>query len=388
MSADPSTGPAWTPPGRLRLALALLGKEALRLRRNPAALMAVGLLLLMSVLVSLEARQGQAQQRAEARAATLPCIVVHAPGDTLAAYLARHRPPMPLRYVEAREPLGVAHPPGLPCAVEIGPQVQASAPGAKVQRRLVFRHGEDRTRSERLARWVLGGLAAQALDGSVEQSMQPFPPDPRAPRPSALAKLDLGAGATRALVGTMLLYSTLFFVCGPLFISFAAHERERGIAQALALSPAGPGLALAVKLVFHLGLAGLACAAMLAVLAPGLLRLPATWAVLGLAGLGQMAVGALVVSFSRSQTSASLIGFGYLMAVGAVFALSGRFPAFQVVRGLMFEHHALGALHVLLEPSRGAAAALAQALVGLLTLVPALLAAAAWAWVRRGWRQP
>lgn len=379
---------AHRPPGRLVLLRALLGKELLRLRRNPAALMAVGLLLLMSVLVSLEARQSQAAQRAEARAAGQPCAVLHAPGDAFAAYLARHRPPMPLRYVETPQPLGVHHPHGLPCAVEIGALDEGPQAEDKPRRRLVFRHGEDRARTERLARWVLGGLAAQALDGVVEQSMQPFPPDHAPARPPALGKLDLGTGSSRALVGTMLLYSTLFFVCGALFISFSAHERERGIAQALALSPAGPGLALAAKLIFHLGLAALACAAMLAVLAPRLLGLPVAWAVLLMAGLGQLAVGALVVSFTRSQTSASLVGFCYLMGVGAVMALSGRFPAFQVLRGLMFEHHALAALHALLDPQRGSAITLVHGGLGLVTTVPVGLGLAAWAWVRRGWRQP
>lgn len=373
------------PPGVLGALAVLLGKELLRLRRNPAALMAVGLLVLMSVLVSLETRGDPARQRA----AGLPCWIVHAPGDPFAAYLQRHAGPrLPVTFLAREQPQASAYPRGLPCAAEIGPVQDRQAQGLKPLRRIVFRHGEDRARSEQLARWVLSGLAAQALDAKVEQGLQPFPAGHVLAPPGGLARLDLGSGQTRALVGTMLLYSAQFFVACALFISFAAHERERGIAQALALSPVGPGLALLAKFIFHLGLAAAACALMLAVLAPRLLGSGLLWGLLLLMGLGLSAVATLVVSFSRSQTAASLLGFCYLMTVGAVFALSGSFPAFQGLRLLMFEHHALQGLGALLGP-RGpeTASRLLDSLLGLGLTVPPLLLAATLAWRRRGWRQ-
>lgn len=373
------------PPGVLGALAVLLGKELLRLRRNPAALMAVGLLVLMSVLVSLETRGDPARQRA----AGLPCWIVHAPGDPFAAYLQRHAGPrLPVAFLAREQPQASAYPRGLPCAAEIGPVQDRQAQGLKPLRRIVFRHGEDRARSEQLARWVLSGLAAQALDAKVEQGLQPFPAGHVLAPPGGLARLDLGSGQTRALVGTMLLYSAQFFVACALFISFAAHERERGIAQALALSPVGPGLALLAKFIFHLGLAAAACALMLAVLAPRLLGSGLLWGLLLLMGLGLSAVATLVVSFSRSQTAASLLGFCYLMTVGAVFALSGSFPAFQGLRLLMFEHHALQGLGALLGP-RGpeTASRLLDSLLGLGLTVPPLLLAATLAWRRRGWRQ-
>ncbi|MBB1163001.1 ABC transporter permease [Aquariibacter albus] len=373
------------PPGVLGALAVLLGKELLRLRRNPAALMAVGLLVLMSVLVSLETRGDPARQRA----AGLPCWIVHAPGDPFAAYLQRHAGPrLPVAFLAREQPQASAYPRGLPCAAEIGPVQDRQAQGLKPLRRIVFRHGEDRARSEQLARWVLSGLAAQALDAKIEQGLQPFPAGHVLAPPGGLARLDLGSGQTRALVGTMLLYSAQFFVACALFISFAAHERERGIAQALALSPVGPGLALLAKFIFHLGLAAAACALMLAVLAPRLLGSGLLWGLLLLMGLGLSAVATLVVSFSRSQTAASLLGFCYLMTVGAVFALSGSFPAFQGLRLLMFEHHALQGLGALLGP-RGpeTASRLLDSLLGLGLTVPPLLLAATLAWRRRGWRQ-
>lgn len=373
------------PPGVLGALAVLLGKELLRLRRNPAALMAVGLLVLMSVLVSLETRGDPARQRA----AGLPCWIVHAPGDPFAAYLQRHAgPQLPVVFLAREQPQASTYPRGLPCAAEIGPAQDRQAQGLKPLRRIVFRHGEDRARSEQLARWVLSGLAAQALDAKIEQGLQPFPAGHALAPPGGLARLDLGSGQTRALVGTMLLYSAQFFVACALFISFAAHERERGIAQALALSPVGPGLALLAKFIFHLGLAAAACALMLAVLAPRLLGSGLLWGLLLLMGLGLSAVATLVVSFSRSQTAASLLGFCYLMTVGAVFALSGSFPAFQGLRLLMFEHHALQGLGALLGP-RGpeTASRLLDSLLGLGLTVPPLLLAATLAWRRRGWRQ-
>ena len=369
-------------PGRARLLLTLFRKEVKRLQRNPAALMAVLLLVLMSVLVSIEARPEAPSGR---RAAAQACVIAHGPGDELAAYLARHAGErLPVRFLEVPDPRRLRYPRGLPCAAEIVPVASAGA-AAPERRRIVFRYDGDRARAERLARWVLAGMAAQASGASIEQAMEPFAAghglDQR-----GLGQVNLSAGKTRALVGTVLIYSALFFVCCAMFISFSAHERERGIAQALALTPAGPTMALFAKLIFHLTLGAGACAVMLAVLAPWMLVSPVAWAILLTTALGLLSVAALVVSFTRTQTAASLVGFSYLMGVGAVFALSGSFPAFGYVRALMFEHHALAALAALFEPElKASVATLLESLLGMALTVPMLLIVSVLVWRKRAW---
>ncbi|TXI38484.1 MAG: hypothetical protein E6Q51_01070, partial [Methylophilus methylotrophus] len=61
-------------PGYWKRLWILYGKEWFRIKRNPAALMAAGLIVLMAFLVSIENRANQIAKRQE----QLPCGVVYA----------------------------------------------------------------------------------------------------------------------------------------------------------------------------------------------------------------------------------------------------------------------------------------------------------------------
>lgn len=395
----------------LRRIRVLVGKEFARLWRNPPALMAVGLLLLMALMLSVDDRR--AGRSAAAGAPALPvCWIVYWEDDGFIPWLRRSTaegaragahganaaqapapPRAPVRFLPVdrvdRSGGEIRYPPTLSCAIE-----WRLADG-EVRLLLQRATAQGKAHSDAVTRWLLAAALQYYGKQSVHTRLLALPATAAAPARSVLGSVDLKGPQVRPLAAAMLVFSLQFFVCCALFVSFTSHERERGILQALALTRATPLELLLSKYLFHLLLSALATAIIVVVLAPALLTRPALWLLwlpLWLVlSLGLLAVATTLSACARTQTTASLLGFCYLMGVGIVFALSRQFPAFAVLRELMFENHAVRALHALLSIGEvGDArqhfatwlAATAQAAL----LAPLLLAFAVWLFLRRGWR--
>ncbi len=376
----------------------LAGKEFARLLRNPPALMAVGLLILMAFLLTIDnPPSGRPAAKADPRLAG--CWIVYWEDDGFIPWLrkggdgaAAKKPRHPVRFVPVdRAPLHdgrVAYPPGLNCAIEWRLLDDGVRPVTLVG------NGSDEVRVAETSRWLL--TAALQFYGRVEVAESsrrlPVPPDRRTG--GLLGGIDLSGPQAQAMVGAMLLFSVQFFACCALFVSFTSHERERGILQALALTTASVGEILAAKYLFHLALSAVASATMVCILKPAyagqggwwLLWLP-VWL---FNSIGLLAVATLVAASARTQTAASLFGFCYLMGVGIVFALSKNFPAFGWVRSVMFENYGFLTHHALLgagsTDGRGVAAVLLWGTLHSAVLATLLLAVAVWIFRRRGWR--
>lgn len=372
----------------------LYGKEWFRLRRNPAALMAVGLIVLMAFMVSIETK---ATTRAAA-IAKRPCLVVHQHGDAFAAHLQQASGRPAVRFIAVDEPLSPGrhpnYPPQVTCAVEIGSTMAdgssatESSPASESNRQLslVFRHGGDTRALYPLTQWLLAELAAYSGQPLAQKTL-PLPNSEA--QQQNRGKIDLATKQSRAMINAMLIFSAQFFVCCALFISFAAHERERGISQALALTASGPFELLLAKVLFHLTLA-LTSSALIIGIVSGWHALAhwSLWWMLLFSGLGLMAVAILITSLTRQQTSASLVGFCYIMLMGVVFALSQSFPAFAVLRQFMFEHHFINGVTLFFDWQRAQATVYFGNLIMLSVLSSVLMGVALWMWKWRGWRLP
>lgn len=384
----------------------LYSKEWFRLKRNPAALMAVGLIVLMAFMVSIETK---ATTRAAA-IAKRPCLVVHQHGDAFAAHLQQASGRPAVRFIAVDERLSPGrhpnYPPQVTCAVEIGstmadgssatessPASESSSatesrPASESNRQLslVFRHGGDTRALYPLTQWLLAELAAYSGQPLAQKTL-PLPNSEA--QQQNRGKIDLATKQSRAMINAMLIFSAQFFVCCALFISFAAHERERGISQALALTASGPFELLLAKVLFHLTLA-LTSSALIVGIVHGwaTLALWPLWWMLLFSSLGLMAIAILITSLTRQQTSASLVGFCYIMLMGVVFALSQSFPAFAVLRQFMFEHHFINSAMLFFDWKRAHAAVFFGNLIMLSVLSSALMGIALWMWKWRGWRLP
>ncbi len=334
-----------SPPSYFKRLWILYSKEWFRLKRNPAAVMSVGLIILMAFLVSIENIASQVAKKQ----ANQPCAVVYQQEDALISYLKQHPSKQAVRFVRANVPLPAKqlnYPSEIRCAVEIAPIAGAS------KRILQFKAIDAKApQFNDFSRWVLASVATQSSGVVVQQSLKPL----KDKKPSAtLSNIDLGSNQAKAMIGAMMLFSAQFFLCCALFISFTGHEKERGILQSLSLTTVSLGEILTAKILFHLSLSLLASFAILLILSP----LKLWWfpfnlivmLIITLSSLGLLAVAIIITSLNRAQSTASLAGFCYLMVMGVVFGLANKFIAFKVIRAFMFEHHAIQMFTLLLKP--------------------------------------
>ncbi|HQN65576.1 MAG TPA: hypothetical protein PLR90_03415 [Methylophilus sp.] len=370
---------------RYHLVKTLYAKEWVRLKRNPAALMAVGLLILMAFLLNIESK---AQQTAK-RSSGWPCLVAFNEDNALIQHLKRNQHPK-LKVKFVHEPKvndsSVRYAPVVDCVAEIQDVQEFQMLGMRPQHKIIFRHGGSEAsikKTNGLARWLLSSMAAKYSNHNIEQRIHPLPNSKSKPS----ASLDLGNKKSRAMVSAMLIFSTQFFVCCALFISLTAHEKEKSILQALALTLASPRMQLIVKVFFHLSLALIASTIMLAVISPAHLFFVGTWWILIASSIGLISVATILTSLNRTQTSASLMGFCYLMFVGVVFALSQNFKGFSLLKMFMFEHHVISALSMFFNGiTRNNYLLLGAHLLTLTVIVIVLSTVSFLLWQRKGWK--
>lgn len=360
-------------------------KEWVRLKRNPAALMAVGLLILMAFLLNIESR---AQQIAK-KSSGWPCLVVFNQPSSLIQHLRRNQnPALKIKFVHQSNvnDAEIKYAPVVDCVAEIQDIQELKWINMRTQQKIIFRHGGSDAsikKTNGLARWVLSSMAAKYSNHNIGQEIQPLPNSKSKPSTS----LDLGNKKSRAMVSAMLIFSTQFFVCCALFISLTAHEKEKSILQALALTLASPKLQLMVKVGFHLSLSIVASIIMLAVISPIHLFYVGTWWILIASSIGLIGVATILTSLNRTQTSASLMGFCYLMFVGVVFALSQNFKGFTLLKVLMFEHHVISALSMFFSGiTRQNYLLLGAHILSLSVIVMVISLVSFIVWQRKGWK--
>jgi hypothetical protein len=370
---------------RNQLVKTLYAKEWMRLKRNPAALMAVGLLILMAFLLNIESK---AQQTAK-RSSGWPCLVVFNENTSLIQHLKLNQnPKLKVKFVQDSKVNDsiIKYASAVDCVAEIQDIQELKLIGMRPQQKIIFRHGGSDSsikKTNGLARWVLSSMVAKYSNHNIGQEIQPLPNSKSKPA----ASLDLGNKKSRAMVSAMLIFSTQFFVCCALFISLTAHEKEKSILQALALTLASPRLQLMVKVGFHLSLSLVASIIMLTVISPAHLFYVATWWILIASSIGLIGVATILTSLNRTQTSASLMGFCYLMFVGVVFALSQNFKGFTFLKVLMFEHHVISALSMFFNGiTRRNYLLLGAHLLSLSVIVTIISIVSFMLWQRKGWK--
>lgn len=331
----------------------LYHKEFQRLKHNPAALMAVGLLVLMALLVNMQTNVIKQQK---VSALTQPCLVVYDEAYPVIKHLKRNtNPKLSVKFHHTRLLNGLKqttkYPKGTDCVAELSFDSKSSN-----TLNIIFRAqtaNQNQAKMHGFTRWLLASTTAFYSDLSIHQRIMPLKIDANTQtKPS----LNLGDDQSKAMVSAMLLYSTQFFICCALFISLSANEKEKGVLQALALTTASPRQIFIAKVLFHLTLSIFAACIMIVVLSER------TWSATALSlilfiptvvfsSLGLIATAALIVSFNKTQTAASLTGFCYLMLVGVVFALSKNFSGFAILKELMFENHTIQLFHLIFQKS-------------------------------------
>ena len=366
-------------PGMLRI---LLGKEFLRLRKNPGAVMLLGLLTVIALLVSLSWTDPAADQGGQT------CWIVYSKEWTESPwieYLSNNEPSNPSIQVVAKEDLlgddGELAIAGNECAIELPPYNALSQGRFKAPVIYHFPIGEYESITPSAA-WFWATWK-QFSSQSVRYEVY-FAPHANTQQ-SNMASMIRTTAADQLnieLIATMLLLAVQFFTCCHLFVSFSAEDRERGTLSALALSPASVFELLAARFIFHLILGLSVSAIILGIVKPTAAIDSKVWLVLTCVGTAWLSVGTIIASLTKTQAQASMLMFCYMLGGGILFFLSAQFPIFRVIQLMTFENHAVNLLRAAMENSR---------LVGLPLLLLVTLAffwstTAASLFQHRGWQ--
>ena len=332
--------------------LILYQKEFQRLKHNPSALMAVGLLILMAFLVNLETKSIQKNNRIQQFS---PCVISFNNSAPLIEHLKRNtNPKIPVQFFLVEKlnlsKAKISYSKNTDCAAEI---IFSPYPNNKQKPNIniTFRTNQkDQTKLHGFSRWLLASMSAFYSDFSIQQSIERFK---NKSDEKANTGFDLSNAKSKAMVSAMLIFSAQYFICCALFISLTSSEKEKGVLHAISLTTASPGQTLFAKVLFHLTLSVIAVVMMVGILKPRwLLSLNALYLVgptVVLSSISLILVASMIVCFSKTQTSASLTGFCYLMLIGVVFALAQNFAGFALLKTLMFENHTISLYGILFD---------------------------------------
>jgi hypothetical protein len=325
----------------------LLGRELLRLRKNPTPLLLLGLTITIALLTAASVPRKMADTSQTGRPI---CWIVYEQKSPWIEHLYERLSEDPsFRFARAvdlsRSGQTIRYPPGV-CAIEIRTETKNGSEVGPLQIR--YRHfGADDSVLWPFARrfWVATTEHYGNLPNIVDEIV-PIASPRHAAQSTLLATAKLSQVVTIELVGTILLFFVQFLCCCHLFVSFTSQDRERGTLSALALTPINVGELLAAKFILHLGLSLGTCAAVIAFLKPSALGTPGLWWTLFAASCGFLAIGTLIAALSRTQATAALLTLCYMLVSGVIFSLADKFSLFASLKQMMFENHSLNLTYV------------------------------------------
>ncbi len=361
----------------------LMGREFLRVRKNPSALVVMGLMIALSMLLAtshLLTNQGQRPT----------CWIVYWEDGPWIEQLRNELPKrLPIAVVDQEQVRRygeeLRYPPRV-CAIELWPadQLSGDTPARPIIR---YRYtGDDPGMLWPYATWFWETTTRHfgARPGFDQQSK------PIKLYTSVFPAGTSGAGSASELLkyvdllGAVMLFVVQFFGCCHLMVSFTSQDRERGTLTALALTPANTTELLIAKFVMH-GVMTLAVSGVIVgILKPAALLNPLLWCVLAVTDIGLMSVATVIVSLARTQSTAAMLTLSYMLTGTVMFFLAMKFSAFGLIKQATFEHYSFTLLFLSLKNS--GSLLVPKALTTQTTIVALWLYAAVWLFQRRGWR--
>lgn len=373
----------------------LINRELRRLRKNPSALMLIGLLSAVALLMatSRPVSNGKGMQpgaSASSQAATDVWLIYDHQSPWL-GYLADNLPEQPAIRIVQRDRVPVENnqlrlPPG-DAVVEVlyGDARQTSHGTAFGKVILNGRYpGKDPAILEPFWDWFWPTVTMYHTRGlRFEQSVEPLSAQTAA-LPKSLEDTSVADLVTNELIATMLLLIVQFFACCHLLVSFTAQDRERGTLSALVLSPANTSEILLAKFIFHLMISVVGCTSIVAILKPIVLTQPVLWLVILLTSIGLMCVGTCIATLTKTQASAALLALCYMLGGTVLFYLSTKFTAFGIIKQMAFENYTFPLIYSTMQ--RPVSVFHATGLGSMFVIVGVWIAVARTCFYRYGWR--
>lgn len=320
---------------RPRMIRILFGRELKRLKKNPSALMLIGLLAAIALLAAFS---GPTIGNAGAESATLKVLVVYDEYTPTVKSLIASRPKQDFQNIKFVNRQHVARgnrliAPDDFCVVELCNKQD------EAERTTVIAHyvGMDPNVLNSFWEWFTPALADAAgtklwVDQKLVQRSDFL--GAKAVQDSSLSDL-----VKKEIIGTALLLMVQFFACCHLLVSFTAEDRERKTLNALALSPAGLSEIMVAKGAFHLCLSLVGTALITAIISPTALMRPLLWCTVLITSVAMMSVGTCIATLAKNQAAAGMLALCYMMAGAILFFLSTKLFAFRILKGFTFESY-------------------------------------------------
>jgi hypothetical protein len=140
------------------------------------------------------------------------------------------------------------------------------------------------------------------------------------------------------IVAALVLFA-LYLLSFNLFITSTGEEREKRVLLGLLLSPASPEEVLASKAIFYSGSSLVVALAVAGMYRPVLLLRPMLWLTIIFGSIGYVAVGTVVVSLVRRQTTINTLSMLYLIVTSVVMLLSQFLLPFAFLKFLLMENY-------------------------------------------------
>jgi|GEM_PF-4606586 len=314
---------------RPRILRTLLYKEVLRYRYNWGLLVVVFALIALAALVSLggENEMLTGQVPAGERKLRVVCPTDSPWGE----YLRQHLPPGDELQVDFRT--------RLPASSRNLLAVELFAPGEAPA-------GEPPVTAHTVRFWHRDADASNLLvcqDWIERESAKYLGRQPAIEMQRT--KVRSNKGEIVPLVITGLVAFALYLPAFNLFITSTGEEREKKQLLALLLSPVRPLEMVVSKAIFYAAGSLFVSLTVVALYKPALVIDPRLVLAVLFGSVGYVAIGTVLISYIRRQTTISTVSMLYLMGVGAVVSLAKVLPIFNLLRFLLIENY----LYLLLQ---------------------------------------
>lgn len=379
---------------RSRMIKILLDREFRRLRKNPSALMLLGLLSAVALLMATSRPVSNNDKQPGSSGASQAAVdvwLIYEQRSVWLDHLAENLPDKPTIRIVHRDRVPIENGtwklPAQDAAVEVvyGEKFETNQGSAFGKVVLNGRYpGNDAEVLAPFWNWFWPTLTEYHTQGlRFEQSSEPLKTK-ASDAPTSLEDTSVADLVTNELIATMLLLIVMFFACCHLLVSFTAQDRERGTLAALVLSPANTSEILLAKFIFHLLISLGGCLTIVAILKPIVLTQPVLWLVILLSSIGLMCVGTCIATLAKTQASAALLALCYMLGGTVLFYLSTKFTAFNFIKQLAFENYTFPLLFSTMK--HPVSVFHASGLGTMFVLVGAWIAIARTCFYRYGWR--
>lgn len=364
----------------------LLDREIRRLRKNPSALMLIGLLTSIAVLMATSRPVSESKgSSVKAAAAPAPVILVYEERTEWLGYLLQNLPESPeitpVPADQVRRSNGHFQIPNGYALVEI-----RKGDREDVNEFRVIGHytGSSVSTLKPFYDWFWPVLTFYHSQPDLFEQYD-VPLNSAASQIKSLQETSVAELVQTELIGTMLLLIVQFFTCCHLLVSFTSQDRERGTLMALVLSPATLAEILISKALFHLSLSVMGSVLIVSILQPAALLRPLFWLVILTTSVGLMCVGTSISTLTKSQSAAGLLALCYMLAGALLFYLASQFTAFAFLKKLTFESYSFPLLYGTLKTHIGVLS-VTKSLGSMMAIVAAWILFARHSFYRYGWR--